>query len=153
MRRSSAIMTSPYEPNGKIYAILSEEWTSCLWFREPVSIPQVFREHLVLVLGWTAGRQGHVSIAMVSTGHTPSEHSDHVVTISRSSPTSLTEPTQRTTFESGPHAVELLPTRLRSHCGRTKDFARSWNCLMSSSTACGRCHLRSCWRCRERECS
>ena len=59
-------MTSPYDPCGKIYTILSEEWTSFLWFFEPVIIPQAFREHLVLVLGWTTGRRGYVSIAMVS---------------------------------------------------------------------------------------
>ena len=60
-------MTSPYDPYGKIYTILSEEWTTFLWSFEPVFIPPMFREHLVLVLGWTTGRQGYVSIAMVST--------------------------------------------------------------------------------------
>ena len=59
-------MTSPYDPCGKIYTILSEELTTFLWFFEPVSIPQSFREHLVLVLGWTTGRRGYVSIAMDS---------------------------------------------------------------------------------------
>ncbi|CAD6571736.1 MAG: hypothetical protein ASARMPREDX12_004672 [Alectoria sarmentosa] len=57
-------MTSPYDPCGKIYTLLSEDWTTFLWFFEPVFIPQAFRDHLVLVLGWTAGRRGYVSIAM-----------------------------------------------------------------------------------------
>lgn len=156
-RRSPAIMTSPYEPYGKIYTILSEEWASYLWPHEPVSIPQVFREHLVLVLGWTTGRQGYVSIAMVSvappTNHLPPVHSDHALIVSRSPRISPMEPTQTTTSESGPHAVELLPTRLRLHCERTKDFPRLWNYHMSDSTACGRCHLLFCWVCRGRGCS
>ena len=59
-------MTSPHDPCGKIYTILSEAWTDFLWFFEPVSIPQAFREHLVLVLGWTNGRRGYVSVAMDS---------------------------------------------------------------------------------------
>lgn len=60
-------MTSPDDPCGKIYTILSEERAAFLWFFEPVFIPQEFREHLVLVLGWTIGRRGYVSIVMVST--------------------------------------------------------------------------------------
>lgn len=80
-RRSPAIMTSPYEPYGKIYTILSEEWASYSWPHEPVSIPQVFREHLVLVLGWTTGRQGYVSIAMITPDIPDGANTDHYIRI------------------------------------------------------------------------
>ncbi|KAF6241197.1 hypothetical protein HO173_000991 [Letharia columbiana] len=70
-------MISPYDPSGKIYTILSEEWTTLLWFFEPVSIPQVFREHLVLVLGWTTGRRGYVSIAMIAPNIPNGANPDH----------------------------------------------------------------------------
>lgn len=141
-----AIMTSPHDPCGKIYTILSEEWTAFLWFFEPVFIPQAFRDHLVLVLGWTAGRRGYVSISPLKA---PCQFS----IFSRSSPTSPREPTQITTFESRPRVVDLLPTRLRSRCERTKDLQRWWNYRISGSTGCGRSHLRSCWWFRERGCS
>ena len=77
-------MISPHDPCGGIYSILPEEWISILWFFEPVFIPQVFREHLVLVLGWTIGRLGYVSIAMVST--VSSRHPGRILTVQQITP-------------------------------------------------------------------
>lgn len=142
-------MTSPC---GKIYTILSEEWTASLWFFEPVFIPQSFRENLVLVLGWTAGRRGYVSIATVCPA-APKYPDQHSETMNRSPPPSHMEPTQTIAFKSGVLAAGLFPTELRSHCERTKDSLPSWNRHMSGSTGCGRCPSRSYWRCRERACS
>ena len=144
-------MTSPHDPCGRIYSILPEEWIGILWFFEPVFIPQVFREHLVLVLGWTTGRRGYVSIAMVSTASL--RYPGHILTVNRLHPTSLTTPTQTTTCESGLHAVGQLPARAQSRCERTKLFPFLSNIHTSGSTGCGRCRLPSFKMCPEWDCS